>query len=299
MAHVDLGGRWHEASFRLVETYSVEMPRGWRVALDQQPYGEVVRVDRGRCRFVLGDTEAVVSAGEVGVLLPGPARLTQDVGDEPLSIPGFGFRVALFGTVELAGLLGLPVHVRTYSADVDDAIEAAVRHGARSTPVDALRARSMAEAAIADLVHACGDVTDDPVTQPRPEIASALELIHDDPGAPWDLSSLARSAHLSPKHFARCFREEVGMPPMAYLQAVRLSRARSALATTGEAVTKVAAGHGFADGAHFTRAFKRQYGSTPSTFRRQFAPRVNSSLLRDKAGAVPAGHDGAHWKEPT
>ena len=45
MAHVDLGGTWHEASFLLVETYTVEVPRGWRIALDPQPYAEVVRVD--------------------------------------------------------------------------------------------------------------------------------------------------------------------------------------------------------------------------------------------------------------
>ena len=56
----------------LVETYTVEVPRGWRIALDPQPYAEVVRVDRGRCRFVLGEHEAVVSPGEIGILLPGP-----------------------------------------------------------------------------------------------------------------------------------------------------------------------------------------------------------------------------------
>jgi AraC-like DNA-binding protein len=287
MPHVDLGGTWHEASFLLVETYTVKMPSGWRVALDPQPYGELVRVDRGRCRFVIGDQEAVVSAGEIGVLLPGPARLTEHVGDEPLAVTGFGFRVALFGTVEVSGLLGLPVRVPKHSADVDEAIDSVVRHGGLGTPVDALRARSRAEAAIADLVQECGDVSDSPVVQVRPEVRAALDLLHGDPGADWDIAALARSAHLSPKHFARCFRDAVGMPPMAYLQSVRLSRARTALATTSETITRVAIGHGFADAAHFTRAFKRQYGATPSIFRRQFAPRVNSTLLRDKPAAAP------------
>ncbi len=289
MAHVDLGGTWHEASFLLIETYSVEMPRPWRIALDPQPYAELVRVDRGRCRFVLGDQEAVVSAGGIGVLTPGPPRVTEDVGDEPLCVTGFGFRVALFGTVEASGLLGLPVRVPKHSADLDVAIDAVVRHGARGTPVDALRARSRAEEVVADLVQEWGDMSESPVAQPRPEIQSALELMHADPARPWDIPTLARSAHLSPKHFARCFRDAVGMPPMAYLQALRLSRARSELATTSQPVTRVAVGHGFADGAHFTRAFKRQYGTTPSTFRRQFAPTVNSTLLRDKAGAGTGG----------
>ena len=297
MAHVDLGGMWHEASFVLVETYTVEVPQGWRIALDPQPYAEVVRVDQGRCRFVLGEHEAVVSPGEIGILLPGPARLTEDVGQEPLAFTGFGFRVQLFGSIELSGLLGLPVHVRKHSADVDDALEAVVRHGARNLPVDALRARSLAEGVIADLVQECGEMSEAPAVPPRPEIASALELMQRDPAAPLDVAALARSAHLSPKHFARCFRDAVGLPPMAYLQAMRLSRARSALASTSHSITQLAADHGFADGAHFTRAFKRQYGVTPSTFRARSAPTVNSSVLRHKAHPARVDDDGGHPME--
>ena len=62
-----------------------------------------------------------------------------------MAFTGFGFRIQLFGSVELAGRLGLPVHVRKHSADLDEDIEAVVRHGASGTPVDALRARSLAE----------------------------------------------------------------------------------------------------------------------------------------------------------
>jgi AraC-like DNA-binding protein len=118
-----------------------------------------------------------------------------------------------------------------------------------------------------------------------------------DPAAPWDVTALATRVHLSPKHFARCFRDAVGLPPMAYLQAMRLSRARSALAATNEPITRVAADHGFADAAHFARAFKRQYGVTPSTFRVRSAPRVNSSVSRDKTCPAQVDHDGGHPKK--
>ena len=292
MAHVDLGGTWHEASFRLVETYTVQMPRGWRIALDPQPYAEVVRVDRGRCRFVLGEQSADVGPGELGVLLPGAERLTEDVGDEPLAFTGFGFRLELFGSIELSGLLGVPLHVPAPSAKIGELIASAVAHGARSTAVDAMRARSLAELATAELVESCGDISETPAVRPRPEITAALALMQRDPSAPLDIAALAESAHLSPKHFARCFRDVVGVPPMAYLQAMRLSHARAALATTATPVTNVATDHGFADGAHFSRAFKRQYGVSPSTFRRRSAtefrversvPTVKSPLLRDKA----------------
>lgn len=293
MAHVDLEGRWHEASFRLVETYTVQVPRGWRIALDRQPYAEIVRVDRGTCRFVLGEQSADVGPGELGVLLPGPARLTQDVGAEPLAFTGFGFRMELFGSIELSGLLGVPVHVPA-PLEIGELVDAVVAHGSRSTAADAMRARGLAELATARVVEEFGNVAATPASQLRPEIAAALELMQRDPSAPLDVAVLARSAHLSPKHFARCFRDAIGVPPMAYLQAVRLSRARATLATTATPVARVAADHGFADGPHFSRAFKRQYGVSPSTYRRRSAGRLapgqtvltsTSPRLRDKAVA--------------
>ena len=45
------------------------------------------------------------------------------------------------------------------------------------------------------------------------------------------------------------------------------------------------------------RAFKRQYGVTPSTFRVRSAPRVNSSVSRDKTLAPQVDHDGGHPKK--
>ena len=269
MAHVDLGGLWHEAAFRLVETYEVEVERGWRIALDPQPYGEVVQVLSGTCRFSLGAEHQDVVPGEIGVLLPGPARVTADVGPihgEPLRFRGFGFRVQLFGTIELAGLLGLPLVVERPWPALEELIADAVRQGAGEGPVDALRARAHAELATASLVDRLGRVRT-PGHAVRREVADALALMDADPGRSLDLAALASAVHLSPKHFARIFKDVVGVPPMAYLQALRVSRARGLLASSDQPVAAVAAGLGFADAAHLSRAFRQAYGSTPTAFR--------------------------------
>jgi hypothetical protein len=34
MTHLDLGGGWHEASYRYADTYRGQSPRGWRITLD-------------------------------------------------------------------------------------------------------------------------------------------------------------------------------------------------------------------------------------------------------------------------
>ena len=142
MAHVDLGGLWHEAAFRLVETYDVEVERGWRIALDRQPYGEVVRVLTGRCRFSLGGEHHDVGPGGIGILLPGPDRVTADLGEGPLRFRGFGFRVELFGAIELSGLLGLPLSVPHPWPALDDLVAETVRCGQVGGPAEAFRARA-------------------------------------------------------------------------------------------------------------------------------------------------------------
>lgn len=83
------------------------------------------------------------------------------------------------------------------------------------------------------------------------------------------LIDLASEAGLSPTHFARAFKESVGRAPHQHLMAVRLERARRLLESSSAALSDIAARSGFADQAHLTRLFKRQYGVTPGAFVRQ------------------------------
>ena len=191
MAHVDLGGLWHEASFRLVETYDVEVERGWRIALDPQPYGEVVRVLTGRCRFSLGDEHRDVGPGGIGILLPGPARVTADLGEGPLRFRGFGFRVELFGSIELSGLLGLPLAIPHPWPALDDGLAEVVRYGDAAGPADAFRARATAELVTASLVERVGEVRS-PGRAVRTEVSVALALMDEDPGRDLDLADPRR-----------------------------------------------------------------------------------------------------------
>jgi len=58
------------------------------------------------------------------------------------------------------------------------------------------------------------------------------------------------------------FRKEVGLPPHAYLENVRVKRARELL-LRGVPITDVSAAVGYADQSHLTNRFKRLLGMTP------------------------------------
>ena len=80
---------------------------------------------------------------------------------------------------------------------------------------------------------------------------------------PITLGDLARTAGYSPWHAARVFKEYTGKAPFEYLRALRLSRAAEALKNGKSKVVDVA--FDFLCGSHegFTRAFSKQFGTTP------------------------------------
>lgn len=90
-------------------------------------------------------------------------------------------------------------------------------------------------------------------------------LMLDDLSRPIGLDALAREAGVSAAHLVRTFHQEVGLPPLAWLMQQRMGRARSLL-RTGEPISQVALAAGFADQAHFTKAFRRFHAMTPGQF---------------------------------
>jgi len=82
------------------------------------------------------------------------------------------------------------------------------------------------------------------------------------------LTALADVAAMSVYHFARCFRETVGLSPHAYVLSRRILRARALLARSQDGLADVALACGFSSQAHLTTAFHRSLGVTPGGYRR-------------------------------
>jgi AraC family transcriptional regulator len=81
------------------------------------------------------------------------------------------------------------------------------------------------------------------------------------------LDDLAGSVALSRFHFARMFRQSVGISPHEFVLQQRLARARALLSRTNAPLLDVAASCGFADQSHMNRVFRKRTGLTPGQFR--------------------------------
>jgi AraC family transcriptional regulator len=95
----------------------------------------------------------------------------------------------------------------------------------------------------------------------------AIELIHTQFDHELSVEQMAHAAFLSEFHFARLFKQVVGVTPHAYLASVRLERAMKLLLTTDLSLLEISQRVGYASQSHFTKVFKSLTGMTPRDFR--------------------------------
>lgn len=87
---------------------------------------------------------------------------------------------------------------------------------------------------------------------------------------PLDVESLARRSLMSPRTFARRFREETGTTPHAWVTSQRVLRAEELLESTDLSIDQVADEVGFANSATLRHQFTRARGISPQRYRRTF-----------------------------
>lgn len=98
-------------------------------------------------------------------------------------------------------------------------------------------------------------------------------------GEPLDREILASVAGFSIPHFHRVFRAEVGESAASYVRRLRLHRAGQKLRMGAVDITEVALAAGYDSHAAFSKAFKQQFGLSPSEFR-QLGCTAATQLMR-------------------
>jgi len=94
-----------------------------------------------------------------------------------------------------------------------------------------------------------------------------------------DIDALAVRAAMSPRTFARRFRDQTGTTPLQWLITNRVRRAQELLEARTLTVDQVSAAAGFDSPITFRARFRRLVGLTPSEYRRKFSvPNARSSV---------------------
>jgi AraC-like DNA-binding protein len=91
--------------------------------------------------------------------------------------------------------------------------------------------------------------------------------LHNHYREPVTLQAAAEQVALSPNYFSECFRSATGVTFQRYLQSLRLRFAKSILSVSALPVTDICYASGFQTLSNFERAFKREFGHSPTAWR--------------------------------
>jgi AraC-like DNA-binding protein len=113
-------------------------------------------------------------------------------------------------------------------------------------------------------------------------VGAALNALHAHPARAWTLEDLAHAANTSRSVLAERFQHLVGTAPMQYLTQWRMLLAANLLCRSNAPLARIAEDVGYQTDTAFSRAFRREFGSPPATWRR----------TRSMSGAGATGRTG-------
>ena len=99
-------------------------------------------------------------------------------------------------------------------------------------------------------------------------LGRVIDMILDAPGAEYAVDSMADTAAMSRSAFAEHFAESFGRSPMSFVNHVRMQHAAQLLGQESSlSIDDVAGRVGFSSRSHFSQAFKKHCGVSPTEYR--------------------------------
>lgn len=101
----------------------------------------------------------------------------------------------------------------------------------------------------------------------HPRLQPLIQSILTSPEKAWHIHEMATFANMSRSQLIRLFNQHLGISPHAFLHKIRLQKAAMLLKKSNHSIIYVSLSVGFSSETHFSKAFKKQYGVTPSAYR--------------------------------
>jgi AraC-like DNA-binding protein len=98
-------------------------------------------------------------------------------------------------------------------------------------------------------------------------VRMAMAYMHEHFSEPIARRDVAQYVNIAEDYLTFCFRKELSITPVKYLQRYRVNQAKQLLKNTDKTITDVALSVGFSDSGYFSRIFHREVGLSPEAFR--------------------------------
>ncbi|WP_277758243.1 AraC family transcriptional regulator [Pseudomonas sp. A34-9] len=261
---------WRDAALPFIEARAIADGREVCYARHSHAHFSIGAITTGRSTYVHEQAQFEVAAGTVVLMNPGDVHACNPIDDQPWSY--VMLYVETPWLTDLQHQLGFASDLefrRFSSTHLDDATLFNDLNGLYQTLVDeqqdVLRKQSAAVEFFSDLQLLLNPAGPS-LREPNFKLERAAEFIREHCTEVLNLDDICAAAQLSPSYLIRAFKQHYGMTPHAFVVNQRIQFARERL-RGGQLIADVALEAGFADQAHFQRAFKQHLAATPGQYR--------------------------------
>jgi AraC family transcriptional regulator len=104
----------------------------------------------------------------------------------------------------------------------------------------------------------------------KPRLNRLFEYVENHLADDFNMADLSRAIGCSTSAIALGFRTATGFSPWQFVLLRRIERAKSLLTSSQRTMSEIALECGFSSSQHFATAFRKQFGTTPGAYRRQW-----------------------------
>ncbi|WP_223487484.1 AraC family transcriptional regulator [Pseudomonas sp. A-RE-19] len=261
---------WRDDALPFIEARSIADGREVCYARHSHAHFSIGAITAGRSTYIHEQSEYQVSAGTVVLMNPGDVHACNPIDDQPWSY--LMLYVETPWLTDLQHQLGFSQDSAFRRFSITHNRDLGLFAGLKNLydvlvdpQQDVLRKHSAAVEFFTDVQQRLNPV-DQPLREPNFKLERAADYIRDNCTQTLKLEDICEAAQLSPSYLIRAFRQHYGMTPHAFLVNQRIQFARDRL-RSGQLIVDVALEAGFADQAHFQRAFKQHLAATPGQYR--------------------------------
>ena len=261
---------WRDDALPFIEARTIADGREVCYSRHSHAHFSIGAITAGRSTYVHEQSSFEVAAGTVVLMNPGDVHACNPIGDQPWSY--LMLYVETPWLTDLQHQLGFSAELefrRFADTHLNDARLFRDLNGLYSVLVDdqqdVLRKQSAAVEFFSELQLRLNPI-EPPLREPNCKLERAADFIRQHCTVLLSLDDICAAAELSPSYLIRAFKQHFGMTPHAFLVNQRIQFARERL-RRGQLIADVALEAGFADQAHFQRAFKQHLAATPGQYR--------------------------------
>lgn len=261
---------WRDDALPFIEARSIADGRDVCYTRHSHEHFSIGAITAGCSTYVHEQSQFKVNVGTVVLMNPGDVHACNPIDDQPWSYLMLYVDTAWLTDLQHQLGFGNDLAFRrftlTHTVDVDVFAGLQALYEVLVDPrQDVLRKQSAAVEFFTEVQLRLNPV-DQPLREPNFKLERAAEFIRDHCTQMLKLEDIFEAAQLSPSYLIRAFKQHFGMTPHAFLVNRRIQFAREQL-RNGKLIADVALQAGFADQAHFQRAFKQHLAATPGQYR--------------------------------